>query len=225
MPIANVSNQATVSAAQLKLCPHPYISAPTPWVRRERSGTPALPPRPVINWGQKRQTQGRDVSTRIKEETGATYHKLGHLRIKKASLIWSLRLLPHTTGVVEKVIACGFPRLAIRDDEGRDAWAEERSQLELFISGSLRQLIPDDHVLVRVDRVLDLSWLRDEVADRYCLDDGRPGIDPEATVGFMLAGLLSGIVHDRRLMRDAQVNLAIRCSGTVVRTCSFQAEV
>jgi transposase len=74
----------------------------------------------------------------------------------------------------------------------------------------LRQLIPDDHVLVRVDRVLDLSWLRDEVADCYCLDDGRPGIDPEAAVRLMLAGLLSGIVHDRRLMREAQVNLAIR---------------
>jgi len=87
---------------------------------------------------------------------------------------------------------------------------KERSQLELFISGSLRQFIPDDHVLVRVDRVLDLSWLRDEVADRYCLDDGRPGIDPEAAVGFMLAGLLSEIVHDRGLMRDAEVNLAIR---------------
>ena len=37
---------------------------------------------------------------------------------------------------------------------------KERDQLELFITGSLRQLIPDDHVLVRVDRVLDLSWLR-----------------------------------------------------------------
>jgi hypothetical protein len=43
---------------------------------------------------------------------------------------------------------------------------KERDQLELLITGSLRQLIPDDHVLVRVDRVLDLSWLRDEVADR-----------------------------------------------------------
>jgi hypothetical protein len=41
---------------------------------------------------------------------------------------------------------------------------KERDQLELFISGSLRQLIPDDYVLVRVDRVLDLSWLREEVA-------------------------------------------------------------
>ena len=37
---------------------------------------------------------------------------------------------------------------------------KERGQLELFISGSLKQLVPDDHVLVRVDRVLDLSWLR-----------------------------------------------------------------
>jgi hypothetical protein len=31
---------------------------------------------------------------------------------------------------------------------------KERDQLELLITGSLRQLIPDDHVLVRVDRVL-----------------------------------------------------------------------
>ena len=87
---------------------------------------------------------------------------------------------------------------------------KERDQLELFITGSLRQLIPDDHVLVRVDRVLDLSWLRQEVADCYCLGDGRPGIDPEAAVRFMLAGLLLGIVHDRKLMREACVNISIR---------------
>jgi len=87
---------------------------------------------------------------------------------------------------------------------------KERDQLELFITGSLRQLVPDDHVLARVDRVLDLSWLREEVADRYCLDNGRPGIDPEVAVRLMLAGLLTGIVHDRRLMREAEVNIAIR---------------
>jgi len=87
---------------------------------------------------------------------------------------------------------------------------KERGQLELFITGSLRQLIPDDYVLARIDRVLDLSWLRDEVADCYCPDNGRPGIDPEAALRLMLAGMLLGIVHDRRLMREAQVNLAIR---------------
>ena len=44
-------------------------------------------------------------------------------------------------------------------------------------------------MLVRVDRVLDLSWLRDEVADCYCLEDGRPGIDPEAAVRLLLGVL------------------------------------
>jgi len=87
---------------------------------------------------------------------------------------------------------------------------KERDQLDLFITGSLRQLIPDEHVLVRVDRVLDLSWLREEVAECYCLGDGRPGIDPEVAVRLMLAGLLSGLVHDRKLMREAHVNIAMR---------------
>ena len=51
-------------------------------------------------------------------------------------------------------------------------------------------LVPEDHILKRVDRVLDLSWLRDEVADCYCSDNGRPSIDPEAAVRLMLAGYL-----------------------------------
>ena len=87
---------------------------------------------------------------------------------------------------------------------------KERGQLELFITGSLRGLIPDDHVLVRVDQVLDLGWFRAEVAGLYCADIGRPGIDTEVAVRLMVAGFLMGIVQDRRLMRDAQVNLTIR---------------
>ena len=39
------------------------------------------------------------------------------------------------------------------------------------------------------------------------MGNSRPA---EAAVRLMLAGLLSGIVHDRRLMREAQVNIAIR---------------
>lgn len=85
-----------------------------------------------------------------------------------------------------------------------------RDQLEFFVCGSLRDLVPDDHILARVDRVLDLGWLGAEVADLYAAGVGRPGIAPEAAVRLMLAGFLLGIVHDRRLMREAQVNLAIR---------------
>jgi transposase len=87
---------------------------------------------------------------------------------------------------------------------------QTRDQLEFFVCGSLRDLVPDDHLLARVDRVLDLGWLRGEVADLYAAGVGRPGIDPEAAVRLMLAGFLLGIVHDRRLMREATVNIAIR---------------
>jgi transposase len=87
---------------------------------------------------------------------------------------------------------------------------KERRQPELFVAGSLRDLLPEDHVLVRVDRVLDLSWLSEDVAELYDASGGRPSIDPEVAVRLMLAGFLLGIVHDRRLLREAQVNLAIR---------------
>jgi transposase len=89
--------------------------------------------------------------------------------------------------------------------------SKPRGQSEFLMAGSLRDLIPNDHILVRVDRVLDLSWLRAEVRSCYAVDGaGRPGIDPEVAIRLMLAGFLLGIVHDRRLLREAQVNIAIR---------------
>jgi transposase len=87
---------------------------------------------------------------------------------------------------------------------------QDRWQEDLFVAGPLSDLIPDDHILKRVDTVLDLSWLRDAVKDCYHGHLGRSSIDPESAVRLMLAGLFQGIVHDRQLMREAQVNLAIR---------------
>lgn len=87
---------------------------------------------------------------------------------------------------------------------------KDRWQDDLFVACRLGDLIPEDHPLKRIDSVLDLSWLREEVKECYCLDNGRPGIDPEAAVRLMLAGLVQGIVADRKLLREAQVNLAIR---------------
>jgi hypothetical protein len=46
-----------------------------------------------------------------------------------------------------------------------------------FFAGWLRDLIPDDHILVRVDLVLDLPRLRGKVAELYCPDHDRSGGD------------------------------------------------
>jgi len=83
-------------------------------------------------------------------------------------------------------------------------------QATCFIPGTLSQYVPDDHILKRVQAVLDLSWLGEEVKGLYSEDNGRPCIDPERAVRLMLAGFFHGVVHDRKLLREAQVNIAYR---------------
>ncbi len=87
---------------------------------------------------------------------------------------------------------------------------QERWQEDLFVAGPLSSLIPGDHILKRVDAILDLAWLPALVKDTYCTDNGRRSIDPEAALRLMMAGFFEGITQDRKLMRQAQVNLAMR---------------
>ncbi len=87
---------------------------------------------------------------------------------------------------------------------------QELWQEDLFVACTLRDLIPADHILRRVNKVLELSWLRGEVKGLYDEYQGRPSIDPESAVRLMLAGFFQGIAQDRKLMREAQVNIAIR---------------
>ncbi len=87
---------------------------------------------------------------------------------------------------------------------------KDRWQEDLFVAVPLSQLVPDEHLLRRVDAVLDLSWIHDEVRHCYCQDNGAASIDPEAALRLMLAGFFEGIVHDRRLMRRAQTDVAFR---------------
>jgi transposase len=61
-----------------------------------------------------------------------------------------------------------------------------------------------------VDKILDLSWVEGEVRHLYCEDNGRPSLNPEVALRLMLAGYLHNIIHDRALIREAEVNLAIR---------------
>ncbi len=42
---------------------------------------------------------------------------------------------------------------------------QEGHQIELFVYGTLWDRRPDDHVLVGVDRVLDLGWLSGDAMD------------------------------------------------------------
>ena len=69
---------------------------------------------------------------------------------------------------------------------------QQRWQEDLFVAGPLSSLIPEDHILKRVDAILDLSWLPELVKDVYCADNGRRSIDPESALRLMLAGFFEG---------------------------------
>ena len=83
-------------------------------------------------------------------------------------------------------------------------------QPELFSTIDLESFIPKNHLLRKVDKVLDLEFLYDLTEDLYCPDNGRPSIDPVLFFRMQLVKYLYGIESDRQLCRDIHLNLAYR---------------
>lgn len=74
----------------------------------------------------------------------------------------------------------------------------------------MEDLVPQDHLLRKIDKYIDFSFIRDKVKDLYCEDNGRPAIDPEILFKMLFIGYLYGIRSERQIAREAQVNIAYR---------------
>lgn len=72
----------------------------------------------------------------------------------------------------------------------------------------LEALVPPDHRLRKIDAVLDLSFVRDAVADCYS-DRGRPSIDPELLLRMLLLGRLYDL-SDRELCSEIRMHVGMR---------------
>lgn len=62
----------------------------------------------------------------------------------------------------------------------------------------------------KIDKVLDLSFLRELTASFYSSEQGRPSIDPEIFVRMILLEFLYNIDSDRQLCEEVGYNLAYR---------------
>jgi transposase len=82
-------------------------------------------------------------------------------------------------------------------------------QERLFYEFDLDEMVPADHLLRRLDAVLDLSWLRAELAPHYS-HLGCPSVDPELLIRMLLVGYCYSIRSERRLCQEVQMNLAYR---------------
>jgi len=84
-----------------------------------------------------------------------------------------------------------------------------QDQGQLFYSFNLEEVVPDDHQVRAVARVLDLSWVRAELAPHYS-HTGRPSIDPVLMIRMLIVGYVFAIRSERALCREVQLNLAYR---------------
>ena len=87
---------------------------------------------------------------------------------------------------------------------------QNRYQKELFTYIDISSLIPENHILKKIDKVLDLSFVRELTADCYSSTQGRPSIDPELFFRMLLIAYIFGIEHDRKLCEEVSYNLAYR---------------
>ena len=86
---------------------------------------------------------------------------------------------------------------------------KQEAQGALFYEFSIDDHVPQDHLLRSIDRFVDLSAIRQHLADFYS-HTGRPSIDPELLIRMLLVGYCLGIRSERRLCDEVHLNLAYR---------------
>ncbi len=75
---------------------------------------------------------------------------------------------------------------------------------------TLESLAPSDHLLRQIDAFIDFEFIRDKVRHLYCIDNGRPAVDPVVSFKLLFIGDLYGIRSERQIVKDVQVNVAYR---------------
>lgn len=83
----------------------------------------------------------------------------------------------------------------------------QQHELEMV---SLESLVPDNHLLRKLDQYIDFEFIRNRVRHLYCSNNGRPALDPVVLFKMLFLGYLFGIRSERQLVREIQVNVAYR---------------
>ena len=57
----------------------------------------------------------------------------------------------------------------------------------------IENLVPENHLLRKIDKVIDFSFINEICKPYYCADNGRPAIEPETLFKMLFIGYLYGI--------------------------------
>ncbi len=79
-----------------------------------------------------------------------------------------------------------------------------------LVTVDLESLVHQDHLLRKINRILETAFIRELTAACYASGVGRPSIDPEVFFRMLLVAYLYGIKSDRQLCEEIHHNFAYR---------------
>ena len=82
-------------------------------------------------------------------------------------------------------------------------------QTSMSFHAELYKLIPNDHLLKKVNEIVDFSFIVDLVEGSYCKYYGRPANEPEVLFRLLFLQNLYSL-SDGRVVQETQVNLAYK---------------
>ena len=71
-------------------------------------------------------------------------------------------------------------------------------------------LVPQEHLLRKIDQAIDFEAVYDFVEALYCSDNGRPSADPVVLIKMVFIQHFYGIPSLRQTVRDIEMNIAYR---------------
>ena len=84
---------------------------------------------------------------------------------------------------------------------------QSRQTAMIFVD--IESLIPETHLLRKIERMVSFDFIYDFLAPYYPAT-GRPSVDPVSMFKMLLIGYLYGIKSERRLVEEVQLNIAYR---------------
>ena len=84
---------------------------------------------------------------------------------------------------------------------------KNRGQLEFT---SLDELVPEDHLVRKLENAIDWSFIYEMVEDSYCENNGRPSLDPVILIKLPVIQYMFGIRSMRQTIQEIRVNTAYR---------------
>lgn len=84
---------------------------------------------------------------------------------------------------------------------------DRRNHMQLV---DLEVLVPQNHLLRKIDKAVDFNHIYDLVEHLYCEDTGRPAVDPVVLVKIVMIQHLFGIKSLRQTVQEVDMNIAYR---------------